>query len=352
MWSYSADNFCGSTFAQAALSDPQKLSAVDLGKDYYFMQSVLQDPRPILLSLIDIEASRVEFSNNPIVLLCGGKVEIKDRPDDPDPPIRSLRHAVADSHTSYDKFRPEEITSWQSDGVFKNLMSFEADLASICSLVVIILESAGSLAELGAFSQLHDLSKKIIAIRSSTFKEAPSFINLGILRHISENHNSSVKSYPWDIHNPASISPEVVKDVILDIQEELDQLLRTQAFNLSNRSHVIVFICEIIKIFTALKEHEILEYLISVGVLITKEELKRKLFLLEEFRLIRKETYSDASFYLRSGDEYHRLRLVLRDGLGQDLFRIGVECLEYYNKEPRHRNRVRAIAQALRGVSR
>jgi hypothetical protein len=315
------------------------------------MQPIIQDPRPILVSLIDFEASKVELSDTPIVLLCGGPVKIKDRPDDPTPPTTSLRQAVTYANTSYEIFRPEEIESWQSDGVFKNLMSFEADLASICSLVVIILESAGSLAELGAFSQLPDLSKKIIAIRSNTFNDATSFINFGILRHLTESDSSSVKSYPWDIENPTSITAEVINDVISDIQDGLDQLTKSSKLKLTNGSHVVVLICEIIELFSALKENEIHEYLTLAGVFITKEELKRKLFLLEEFRLLKRAIYSDASFYMRSDEKHHRLRLALKEGANKDALRIKIECLKYYNEEPKQRNRKRAIAQALQGVS-
>lgn len=309
------------------------------------------DPRPSLLSAIDFDACKIELSNTPIVLLCGGPVHIKERPEDPNPPIASLRHAVTEANTKYEIFRPEEIESWLSDGVFKNLMSLEKDLASICSLVVIILESAGSLAELGAFSQLPDLSKKIIAIRSNDFMDAPSFINLGILRHLTENEISSVKSYPWDIKNPPAIPSEVVDDVILDIQEGLDRLTKSSMLKLDNSSHIVVLICEIIELFSALKETEILEYLNQVGVSISKEELKRKLFLLREFRLVKVELYGDATFFVRSDERYHRLRIALKDGIAKDALRIGTECLEYYNSDPKQRHRKRAIAQARQGVS-
>ncbi|RFC37257.1 MAG: hypothetical protein DID92_2727743322 [Candidatus Nitrotoga sp. SPKER] len=311
----------------------------------------LQDPRPALLSAIDIEACKVEFSSTPIVLLCGGPVLIKDHPDDPPPAIASLRHAITNTDTSYEIFRPEEIESWLSDGIFKNLMNLEADLASICSLVVIILESAGSLAELGAFSQLPDLSKKIIAIRSNTFRDATSFINLGILRHLTEHEILSVKSYPWDIENPATISNEVVKDIILDIQDDLERLTKSLQLKLTNSSHVVVLICEIIKLFSALKEHEIHDYLVQVGVSITKEELKRKLFLLKEFKLIKNEVYGDATFFMRSNEKYHRLRMPMKKGANKDTLRINIECLGYYNAEPKQRHRKKAIAQARQGVS-
>ncbi len=311
---------------------------------------VFQDPRPTFLSVIDKEACGVEFSGMPIVLLCGGLVVTKERADDPTPPIKSLRHAVINSDTTYETFIPENIKSWQSDGVFKNLMHFEEDLASICSLVVVILESYGSLAELGAFFQHPDLSHKIIVIRSTDFHDQPSFINLGILRHLAEKDESKVKSYPWDIKNPAtSITTEVVDDVISGIQEVLNRLPRRPALNLSNKSHVVVLICEIIELFSALKESEIHEYLTSFGVAITKDEIKRKLFLLEKFRLIEKVIYDDATFYMRSNERYHRLRLALKEGTNKDALRISAECLAYYNAEPKQKHRKRAI-QTRQGV--
>lgn len=323
------------------------------------MQADLQDPRPILLSSIDVDTSRVEFSDTPIVLLCGGPVKIKERPSDPDPPLASLRDAITRSFTPYEFFRPEEIVSWQSDAVFKNLLSFEADLASICSLVVIVLESAGALVELGAFSQLSDFNRKIIVVRSNDFINDISFINLGILRHIEESHPSSIKSYPWKINDhpkvPPSISQEVVDDVISDIKDELGTLKQSEVLKTSRSPHVIVLMCEFIRLFTALKETEIFDYLISLGVEITRAELKRRLFLLQEFKLIETRTYGESTFYIRSSEKYHRLRLGFKKDPNhindkyQDALRIEMECIEYYNNDPKQRHRVRVIKEAKRG---
>jgi hypothetical protein len=263
-----------------------------------------------------------------------------------------MRHGITRANTPYEIFRPEEITVWQHDGIYKNLMHFEADLASICSLVVVILESAGSLVELGAFSQLEDLSKKLIVIKSSKFEDDPSFINLGILRYISETHDTSVKSYPWDIENPETIVTEVIDDVISDIKEELSKLGGSQVLKPAQSTHVIALICEIVRLFTALKEGEIFDYLVIFGVEITKEQLKSKLFLLEQFRLIKKEKYSDSIFYMRSGETYHRLRISSKPGAVHDALRIEMECLDYYQKDAKHRHRLRAIAQTKKGLKR
>jgi len=309
------------------------------------MESDPKDPRPGLLSSIDTKTSRIELSNTPIVLLCGGKAEISNHH-----PIQSLRHAITRESTSYEIFRPEEITSWSHDGVYKNLMNLEADLASICSLVVIILESPGSFTEVGAFSQLPELSNKIIAISSNIFKDNNSFINLGILRHLTENDESSVRNYPWDTQSPQTIPDDVVKDIILEIQNRLDRLTKSSKLNLANSSHVIVLICEIIKLFSALKESEIFSYLKSIDVEITKDELKRKLFLLKEFRLIKDEIYGDAKFFIRSNEEHHKLRLVSKEGADHDSLRITMRCLEYYREEPKQKKRFNIIKEVNSGM--
>ncbi|SIO39870.1 hypothetical protein SAMN05444172_1606 [Burkholderia sp. GAS332] len=304
----------------------------------------------MLLSNVEVASSRVEFCDSPIVLLCGGRVGQEDGTDNPDLPVASLRHAITRSSVDYEIFRPEEITSWQVDGVFQNLMDFEADLASICSLVVVILESPGSLVELGAFSQLPDFRGKIIAITSSEFVNKNSFINLGILRFIKEIDNSRVKSYPWNIDDPAKIEQDTVNDVISDLKGELEKLDKSQTFKVHSRSHVMVLICEIIRLFVALKEGEIIEYLEIFGVRLSKKELRSKFFLLERFKLIKKVTYSDSDFYMRTDETYHKIRLSLKNPQPQDALRVEAQCLAYYDADGKQKHRQKAIAEAKRGA--
>lgn len=314
------------------------------------MSEDLLDPRGLLLSKVDLLNSRIEFSAIPIVLLCGGKVKIKERPDDPEPQIASLRHAITKNFPSgYELFRPEEITDWHSDGMFRDLMSFEAELANVCSLVVIILESVGSYAELGAFSQLPQLRKRLIAVQSNEYVNEASFVNLGILRHIKANHESSIKSYPWTIANPASISPDVVADLISDIQDELNGLQKSQVIKTNQGSHAVAIICGIIELFIAVKEHEILDYLEKFGFEMAKDSLKRKLFLLEKFRLIERHRYSDSDFYFRSSGRYHKLRLVLHEEAHLDQLRVKAACFEFYKSSRKHRNHVRVITEVRGG---
>lgn len=308
------------------------------------------DPRQKVLAEIDITESKISFSKTRIVLLCGGHVPEKEYAESADPETASLRHAITREFPPYEIFRPEEITSWQNDGVFKNLMDFESDLASICSLVVIILESAGAIAELGAFSQLPDLNKKLIVVVADKFADQQSFINLGILRFIRHGHEGSVKRYPWEIDKPSEISPQIVKDVIDDVHQEVLALKNTQAFNIGSDVHLVILICELVKMFVALKESELIDAVAGFGRVVTREVMRRKLFLLEHFRLVEVIKYSDSTFFASRDESFHKLRLSWKADSANDHLRVRAESMTYYNSTDSERNRLRAIRAAKLGV--
>lgn len=320
------------------------------------MHAIIDDPRQILLEKISLEKARVEFSESHIVLLCGGKVRFKERPEDDEPVRCSLRHAITHASPNFETFRPEDITDWHVDGLFKNLMNFEQELAGICSLVVIVLESAGSIAELGAFSQLPDLSEKIFAIKSRDFEAGAnliSFINLGILRFLKEKQDSAVRNYPWNISAPHAIANEVVEDIVADVSEILERIPKTTVFNGNLTTHIAVLLCELASIFTAVRESEFSNYLEHFDIKISRDDLRRKLFLLERFGLLKREVYSDATFFLIGRSKFHRLRLSSKDAAVRiDAARVNVECLEFYRADPKQRNRHRAISEASKGVQR
>jgi hypothetical protein len=313
--------------------------------------TVLPDPRLAFLERINIQDTRIEFDGSHVVLLCGGKVPLKEHADADEPPIASLRHALKRQSESIEFFIPEEIDDWLHDGVFKDLMSFESELAAICSIVVIVLESAGAIAELGAFSQLKELSEKLIAIKSRDFDAVhnnKSFINLGLLRFLDEAKGSSVRSYPWDVLRPADVDRVVVTDVLTDIAEELGQLPKSAILNPQLSAHIAVIIYQLVFTFSALGEKEIQDYLLVFGVSANRTDIRRKLFLLERFQILKREKYSDAEFYVLGRYGFHKLRLASKDGKKIDAFRTNAECLEFYKLDTRQRNRHRAIARPAR----
>lgn len=306
----------------------------------------MEDPRKVVLENILPRKCRITNTKSPVVLLCGGPVPaIKTLTDDSDPIITSLRHAIHTQFTKYELFLPEEITTWNDDSIFNNLVDFETELAAICSLVVIILESPGSIAELGTFSQLHDLKEKLLVIKSSYFNKDElknSFINLGILRYLKESNENSVKIFSWDINNPRCIDKDTIHDVVSGIQVNLSSINNTEILNNEHISHATTVVCDLIRLFVALKQAEIIKYAKYLEFPIETKTLKRKLFLLERFNFIKPFEYDGAKYYCSINDGYNKLRLAFDQNKHIDSTMIPAQCLSYY-KHIKDRHRLGAI---------
>lgn len=309
------------------------------------------DPRIETLESINLSDSRIHYNSKAhIVLLCGGRSPSKAHPNDPEIPIRSLRHALVENHDhQLELFKPEDVTDWNGDGVFKNLLDLEIDLASMSSLVVVLLESEGAIAELGAFSQLKEFDNKIKVIVPLEYAEAPSFIELGIFRHVRASKKGAVKYFPWEARHPGTITAELVTDVASEIQDELNELPKTQLIRLDNSSHILILTHQLIDIFVALKEGELLDYLAKVGVNINKDELKRNLFLLQRFRLISREIYSDSVFYVATSSETHQVVFVSKAGKVIDRFRLPIQCRQHYKATGKDKHRLQVIKRRFGG---
>jgi len=302
----------------------------------------MEDPRQVMLANLNVSSCRVEHTDSPVVLLCGGPVKIKERPGDPDPEVKSLRHAITKIPTEFELYRPEEITTWHEDATFKNLVDFETELAAICSLVVVILESPGSIAELGAFSQLNELRDKLLVIESAEFTEGEnksSFINFGILRYLKETKSrGDIKIFPWDIKKPHEIDENTIADAIDSIGESLAEINRTEVLKIEKESHATTLVCDLIRIFVALKKIEILKYVSILGFELNKEQVHRKLFLLERFKLIKSVEYGGATYYCRTKEQYNKLRLSSAGEKRLEDVQISLDCMAYYGvSKDRHR---------------
>jgi|GEM_PF-1094065 hypothetical protein len=311
----------------------------------------MDDPRPTVISSIDCKSSNIIYNTeDPVVLLFGGKVAPpKEKPDDPDPPYKSMRDAIHRRCDSFDAYYPENIGDWLHDSTYKNLIDFESDLAAICSLVVIVSESSGSIAELSFFSQ-HAIAHKTLVFSTAKHSSESSFINLGIFRYLSDVRMSkkrlpAVKSYPWEINSASSITLDMLNDIIKDIEEEIQHLPKKHQLDQSETTHLIAAIYQVTNIFIALKITEIQTYLEMLEFKFTLGQLKARLFLMQKFRIIEKLQYSDAEYFVIGKNSYHHMTLSTKYSDNKtskplDYIRIKMDCMKYYsgNDSERHRN--------------
>lgn len=140
------------------------------------------------------------FTFKTTLFLCGADINQKDK----------IRHQIAKAlkwEFWYDIIYPEDIfDELLYSSKTKDLLSLEGLLADSVDAVVIIPESPGSFAELGAFANDEKLRKKLICVVDEKYKKDKSFINQGPLKLVK-------KTNPFGLVfiDPKDVQTEVVK---------------------------------------------------------------------------------------------------------------------------------------------
>ncbi|EKE73259.1 putative inner membrane protein [Celeribacter baekdonensis B30] len=227
----------------------------------------------------------------------------------------------------------ENFKDWQNG--YNNLADFEKDIAAISSVIVVILESAGSLAELGLFFANDALRQKMIVVVHSQHHLNESFIKFGILKPLEADKEESVLVYEIDSDNIDDVEESEVEDILEEVWGISEKIDKTSLFDTSNHGHSIFLTFQIIDLFTILTKSEIENYLSSLGVHFTKRQLQSALYILTKFKLLKQEKRSSQTFYFVPPEISDRVDLAFRkDGNRRyDSRAIKLEVLEYYRAE-------------------
>ncbi|MEQ4675609.1 retron St85 family effector protein [Providencia vermicola] len=234
-----------------------------------------------------------------LVFVCGGPCVI----DSKNPPVYdSLRDRIFTYTAAYDDelysslVLAENFHDYFKDGAYENLMQFEDDIASVSTLIIICLESAGSLVELGLFCNKKSLANKLLVFAPSEETESESsFIFLGPISSLQKIDERSVSIYPWPTGD--SIKYPHIEHVVGDIKERLRNIKKTERFNIKNQGHLAILINEIILLAFPIKIGEIEFALYSMNIDIESKVISRLLYLLNRLKLISNKHYSGVSYY-------------------------------------------------------
>ncbi|MEQ9771975.1 retron St85 family effector protein [Pectobacterium jejuense] len=137
------------------------------------------------------ELNQLNYSLPKILFICGGEDKTcKNR--------GFLEHYIKRHHKEYLTFRAElawEVISSNDKGKNVNALALEEWLADISDIVIILVESFGTVAELGAFSLSPSLRKKLLPILDRKFERHASFINTGPVMWINNDSKFSPTIY-------------------------------------------------------------------------------------------------------------------------------------------------------------
>ncbi|MBB3761613.1 retron St85 family effector protein [Xanthomonas arboricola] len=253
----------------------------------------MDDPRLQFLAQIDLAKTRIKAFEG-FVLLCGGES------DEQAHPIKSIRHLIQSELTNGRHSElarrvrlAEETKDWFHGGVYSDLVTFEEHLAGLSAVVVLVVESAGSIAELGVFSVSEPFLDRLLIVVSQDHYDESSFIRLGPIQKIENKSRKSVMVYDWyedkiagkRVENFELVRGEV-GEIIAAIREYVSPAGREHVFRKSEPSHVMSLICDLCDLFGALNETEISEFLLKLEISIESADLSRYLFLLQKCQLL------------------------------------------------------------------
>ena len=157
----------------------------------------MSDTLEAFAASVDTKAFKVVHSPS-LIFLCGGSLDEKSgRP----PSVRSV------FYERLKKKRPEIASRvllaetackwYEFTRIYPNLLELEEQIAGLSALILLFVESPGSIAELGAFSEVKPLRDKLVTIVEENHYNSKSFIKEGPLTLLEKNKSNSVRAYPW-----------------------------------------------------------------------------------------------------------------------------------------------------------
>lgn len=308
------------------------------------------DPRIELLA--DLDNSKARVINPPgYIVVCGGPTDIS-----PGQECCSARNlflaqlAAIHPELASRQLLPEQIKEWNHYGVYSDLLAFETDLAHLTSAVVLFVESPGSIAELGSFSCIPDLAKKLLVIIRDEYFYKDSFIALGPIKALEESHPGSVCVYNWKMDN-TDFSPHI-PHLVDTLQRFAKKAGGSDLYSANAIKHKLLLIADLVDLFVVVKETEIRDWLKKYfEVSLKQSQLQQYLFLLTQLGLIIKARYGDNPFLVAAKDavpyiEYGTKTIAFR----QERARLKARILAYYEEKDKSRlNAWKSAVSKLKG---
>lgn len=186
-----------------------------------------------------------------VVFLCGGagmpaRVHLREY----------FEKTLSDVRFFYAEGVWEHIASRPGVGALK----MEADLAELADLVLIVVESPGTFAELGAFSLSDPLRRKLVALVDKSYEGETSFIATGPLRWIDSD----------SVFGPTIFaSLDRVLEAADDVEERINRIAKPKPARVSDLAaspkHLLFFICDLVAVVYPATAEMIEQYLASIA---------------------------------------------------------------------------------------
>lgn len=206
-----------------------------------------------------------------IIFLCGGAIDaalavpvvLRD----------AFFRGIVSTTPDYRIVLAEDAKPLTAEAGYKDLFRFESDIAQVVGLILLFAESAGSLAELGAFAALPNVAPSLLAVLDNFYYDQSSFIKNGPIKHLEVEYGEDwivvLDRDDLGISQDGSLGSLNISELILSIspaiKSRLDKKPKWKKFELSNSGHAILTMVGLCQDYGALTITEISSYLSIIG---------------------------------------------------------------------------------------
>ncbi|MFZ5621789.1 MAG: retron St85 family effector protein [Pseudomonadota bacterium] len=255
-----------------------------------------------LCEKVDLGASKVRPYEG-FIFLCGGPTDIKSAQ-----PI-SIRDAIYRELAKDDVIEhrirvAEHYKDWSHDSIYRDLVLFERHLAELSSVIVLALESPGSIAELGLFSVIEEYQSKLLVVIEASHYTSTSFIKMGPVDYLEKAHGNQAECHRWLA--PSGRHTVFDPGAAEDLQPELAEAILRRASKATPERNFqaelwfdkTLLLCDLINLYSALTLREIHSQFEGFKCKVSEGEIKQILYILEKVGLIAMEPKGTQRFYV------------------------------------------------------
>ena len=212
--------------------------------------------------------------------------------------------------------------------------------------------------ELGAFSFVESLRKKLYVVLEESYQDDHSFIVLGPIEKIkreAESDQGRYYTYEW-LTGPKipAINEDRAKKSSQQIVEEIlepaiNQISKTEQFDSENVGHRMLLVADLVSIGGALLVSEIMELLGGFSVTVDKRPVEKDvveqyLFILDNLGFVKRTHAGNCDYFVHIGEDLKFITYTDRERLRLDINNV-------LQKLSGYRNRTRARERAQKKVS-
>jgi hypothetical protein len=218
----------------------------------------------------------------------------------------------------------ERANQLYRDTNYSDLITFEEDIARIAALVFLITESAGSLAELGAFASLKAVRKNLAILIQTEHEAAESFVRYGPVKRLMDEDNRRVGVYPWRTnkkgHIVKSVAGRHAASMIKFVNSLMKRVPKEELYRTAEPLQPFANVLWVLYLAQAIPITELISYMTELSGM-EQWELRNKLYCMQLAGWVGTYSYENKVYWFSTADSDPFSRYAFKPGVERDTAR-------------------------------